>query len=105
KDTSIRPMISKSSAAIVEKSVNEAVKAGAKLLVGSKQRGAFMEPTILEDTPFDTDARKEEILGPVILSTHTSKLSNDFKEAVKEANNTHYGLQASVFTHDLNKAF
>ncbi|EFJ27982.1 hypothetical protein SELMODRAFT_94547, partial [Selaginella moellendorffii] len=100
-DTSIRPMISKSLAAIVEKSVNEAVKAGAKLLVGSKQRGAFMEPTILEDAPFDTDARKEEILGPVILLYSY----NDFKEAVKEANNTHYGLQASVFTHDLNKAF
>ncbi|EFJ05496.1 hypothetical protein SELMODRAFT_36544, partial [Selaginella moellendorffii] len=100
-DTSIRPMISKSSAAIVEKSVNEAVKAGAKLLVGSKQRGAFMEPTILEDAPFDTDARKEEILGPVILLYSY----NDFKEAVKEANSMHYGLQASAFMHDLNKAF
>ncbi|EFJ17837.1 hypothetical protein SELMODRAFT_420552 [Selaginella moellendorffii] len=100
-DTSIGPMISESSAATVEKSVNEAVKAGAKLLVGGKRRGAFMEPTVLEDAPFDTDARKEEIFGPVILLYSY----NDFKEAVKEANNTHYGLQAGVFTRDLNKAF
>ncbi|EFJ14737.1 hypothetical protein SELMODRAFT_119955, partial [Selaginella moellendorffii] len=63
-DTSIGP---KSSAATVEKSVNETVKAGTKLLVGGKQRGAFMEPTILDDAPFDTDARKEEVFGPVIL--------------------------------------
>ncbi|XP_024543141.1 succinate-semialdehyde dehydrogenase, mitochondrial [Selaginella moellendorffii] len=99
-DTSIRPMISRSSAATVEKSVNEAVKAGTKILVGGKQREAFMEPTILEDTPFDTDARKEEIFNPMILLYSY----NDFKEAVKEANNTYYGLQASVFTYDLNKA-
>ncbi|EFJ09699.1 hypothetical protein SELMODRAFT_4606, partial [Selaginella moellendorffii] len=100
-DMSIWPMISKSSAATVEKSVNKAVKAGTKLLVGGKRRGAFMGPTILEDAPFDRDARKEEIFGPVILSQ--SFLAPE--EAVKEANNTHYGLQASVFTHDLNKAF
>ncbi|EFJ16686.1 hypothetical protein SELMODRAFT_116334, partial [Selaginella moellendorffii] len=100
-DTSIRPMISRSSAATVEKSVNEAVKAGTKILVGGKQREAFMEPTILEDTPFDTDARKEEIFNPMILLYSY----NDFKEAVKEANNTYYGLQASVFTYDLNKVF
>ncbi|EFJ27781.1 hypothetical protein SELMODRAFT_412036 [Selaginella moellendorffii] len=97
-DMSIWP---KSSAATVEKSVNETVKAGTKLLVGGKRRGAFMEPMILEDAPFDTDAKKEEIFSPVILLYSY----NDFKEAVKEANNTHYGLQASVFIHDLNKAF
>ncbi|EFJ05456.1 hypothetical protein SELMODRAFT_4672, partial [Selaginella moellendorffii] len=97
-DMSIWP---KSSAATVEKSVNETVKAGTKLLVGGKRRGAFMEPMILEDAPFDTDAKKEEIFSPVILLYSY----NDFKEAVKEANNTHYSLQASVFTHDLNKAF
>ncbi|XP_024523564.1 uncharacterized protein LOC9648367 [Selaginella moellendorffii] len=92
-DTSIRPMISESSAATVEKSVNEAVKAGTKLLVGGKQRGAFMEPMILEDAPFDTDTRKEEIFSPVILLYSY----NDFKEAVMEANSTHYGLQAGIF--------
>ncbi|EFJ30024.1 hypothetical protein SELMODRAFT_409623 [Selaginella moellendorffii] len=95
-DTSIGPMISESSAATVEKSVNKAVRAAAKLLVGGKQRGAFMEPMILEDAPFDMDARKEEIFGPVILFY---SYNGDFKEAVKEANNTHYGLQAGVFMH------
>ncbi|EFJ09696.1 hypothetical protein SELMODRAFT_4666, partial [Selaginella moellendorffii] len=100
-DTSIRPMISESSAATVEKSVNEAVKAGTKLLVGGKRRGAFMEPMILEDAPFDTDTRKEEIFSPVILLYSY----NDFKEAVMEANSTHYGLQAGIFMCDQNKAF
>ncbi|EFJ06853.1 hypothetical protein SELMODRAFT_407646 [Selaginella moellendorffii] len=60
-----------------------------------------MEPMILEDAPFDTDRRKEEIFGPVILLYSY----NDFKEAVMEANNTHHSLQAGVFTCDLNKAF
>ncbi|EFJ04182.1 hypothetical protein SELMODRAFT_139087 [Selaginella moellendorffii] len=75
--------------------MNEAVKAGTKLLVGGKQRGAFMEPTILEDAPFDTDTRKEEIFGPVIL---LYSYKSALKEAMMEAKNTHYGLQAGVFT-------
>ncbi|EFJ04399.1 hypothetical protein SELMODRAFT_432450 [Selaginella moellendorffii] len=85
-DMSIGPKISKSTAAIVEKSMNDRHN---------------RQPMILEDAPFDTDARKEEIFGPMILLYSY----NDFKEAVKEANNTHYGLQSGIFMHDLNKAF
>ncbi|EFJ05969.1 hypothetical protein SELMODRAFT_136248, partial [Selaginella moellendorffii] len=78
------------------------VKAGTKLLVGGKRTGAFMEPMILEDAPFDTDTRKEEIFSPVIL---LYSYKSALKEAVMEANSTHYGLQAGVFMCDLNKAF
>ncbi|MCO5599717.1 hypothetical protein L7F22_053822 [Adiantum nelumboides] len=100
-DTYIGPLISESTAESIERTVQDAVKRGAKLLVGGKRKGAFVEPTLLENVPSDAEARVEEIFGPVVV-LYPYKT---FKEAVAEANNTHYGLQAGVFTTDINKAF
>nr|ACT10822.1 aldehyde dehydrogenase [Syntrichia caninervis] len=100
-DTFIGPMISEKDATRVEDWAKEAVEKGGKLLCGGSRKGAVMQPTVLEDVPMDAMARKEEIFGPVVLLYKYS----DFKEAVKECNNTHYGLQSGIFTKDLNKAF
>jgi len=100
-DTYLGPMISESAAKGIEDWVKEAVEKGGKLLTGGSCKGPFMEPTVLEDVPMEANARKEEIFGPVVL---LYKYKN-FKEAVEECNNTHYGLQSGVFTSDLNKAF
>jgi acyl-CoA reductase-like NAD-dependent aldehyde dehydrogenase len=100
-DTFIGPMISEKDATRIEDWVKEAVEKGGKLLVGGARKGALMHPTVLENVPMEANARKEEIFGPVVLLYKYS----DFKEAVKECNNTHYGLQSGIFTKDLNKAF
>jgi acyl-CoA reductase-like NAD-dependent aldehyde dehydrogenase len=100
-DTFIGPMISEKDAKRIEDWTKEAVEKGGKLLVGGSRKGALMQPTVLENVPMDAMARKEEIFGPVVLLYKYS----DFKEAVKECNNTHYGLQSGIFTKDLNKAF
>ncbi|KAG0585681.1 hypothetical protein KC19_2G029500 [Ceratodon purpureus] len=100
-DTFIGPMISEKDAKRIEDWAKEAVEKGGKLLAGGGRKGALMEPTVLENVPMEAMARKEEIFGPVVLLYKYS----DFKEAVKECNNTHYGLQAGIFTKDLNKAF
>lgn len=73
---------------------------GAKVLMGGDSRdGAFVEPTVLETDPVSTIAR-EEIFGPV-LSVLTVR---SFDEAIALANDTQYGLAASIFTGNARKA-
>ncbi len=73
---------------------------GAKVLMGGGGRdGAFVEPTVLETDPVSTIAR-EEIFGPV-LSVLTVR---SFDEAIALANDTQYGLAASIFTGNARKA-
>ncbi|MHA7775227.1 aldehyde dehydrogenase [Roseibium sp. M-1] len=73
---------------------------GAKVLLGGKSHdGAFVEPTILETDPGSSLAR-EEIFGPV-LSVMTVR---GFDEAIALANDTEYGLAASIFTGNARKA-
>ena len=85
----------------MEEWVEKAVKAGGKVLVGGKRDGVLFDATILEDVPFECEVVSEEIFGPILV---ISKYS-DFKDAIKQANESRYGLQAGVFTNDLNKAF
>jgi acyl-CoA reductase-like NAD-dependent aldehyde dehydrogenase len=85
----------------MEEWVKKAVDAGAKVLVGGKRDGVLFDATILEGVPPDQEVVCEEIFGPILV---ISKYA-DFKDAVKQANDSRYGLQAGVFTSDLNKAF
>ena len=80
-------------------------KEGAKLAYGGKQvrqntGGYYLEPTIFDGVKNDMRIAREEIFGPV-LSTLTFK---DPEEALSIANDSIYGLQASVWTRDINKA-
>jgi aldehyde dehydrogenase (NAD+) len=62
--------------------------------------GYFIRPTIFTDTPETAKTMKEEIFGPVV---HINTFSTE-EEALAKANNTEYGLYASVYTKDLNRA-
>jgi aldehyde dehydrogenase (NAD+) len=80
--------------------VDESVQQGAEVLTGGKRNDPFYEPTIIANTSAEMKVRCEEIFGPV---TTVSKYQT-FDEALAEVNNSKYGLQAGVFTNDINRA-
>lgn len=98
--TDMGPLISEKEAIRVENLVNEAVEKGATILTGGKRDGAFYHPTVLADVPDDCTIAKEEIFGPVVVLYPVKNL----EEAIKLANDVNYGLQAGIFTNDLEKA-
>lgn len=99
-DTFIGPVISEGEATRLENWINEAVDAGATLLVGGKRDGAMLEATLLEDAPKGTNIVEEEAFGPVAVISHFS----DFDDALNTVNDSKFGLQAGIFTRDLYKA-
>lgn len=81
--------------------LDEATAAGAKTLHGGTIDGLYMQPTVLTDVPRDASLVCEEAFGPVaVLSRFT-----DFDEAIAEVNDSRFGLQAGLFTNDLDHAW
>jgi succinate-semialdehyde dehydrogenase/glutarate-semialdehyde dehydrogenase/succinyl-CoA reductase len=83
--------------------VNRSVKEGAELLSGGEradQRGYFFQPTILTNVTPDMEMAQEEVFGPVAPVIRVE----DEKEAVKIANDSKFGLGASIWTQNLDKA-
>jgi aldehyde dehydrogenase (NAD+) len=99
--TDVGPLVSEDAAKRVESWVDEAVKAGAQLLTGGKREGASYAPTVLADVPADVTISCEEVFGPVL----TLKKVDGEAEAFAAVNDSKYGLQAGVFTHDVQTAF
>lgn len=99
--TGVGPMINEEAAARVETWVQEAVDAGARLLTGGHREGTTYAPTVLEGVPEDARVSCEEVFGPVLLLQPVDSL----EEALARVNDSRYGLQAGVFTHDLQTAF
>jgi acyl-CoA reductase-like NAD-dependent aldehyde dehydrogenase len=99
-DTFIGPMISESEATRLEGWIKDAVVAGASLLCGGQRKGNMLQAALLENVPKDAEINTEEAFGPVSIITSFS----DFDQALKEVNNSQFGLQAGVFTRDIYKA-
>ncbi|MFJ5264607.1 aldehyde dehydrogenase family protein [Streptomyces sp. NPDC088387] len=99
--TDVGPLVSEDAAKRVESWVDEAVRAGAQLLTGGKRDGATYAPTVLTDVPADTTLACEEVFGPVM---SVQRVDGE-TAAFAAANNSKYGLQAGVFTHDVQTAF
>ncbi|MFF7983649.1 aldehyde dehydrogenase family protein [Streptomyces sp. NPDC007901] len=99
--TDVGPLVSEAAAERVEAWVKEAVEDGATLLTGGDRDGATYAPTVLTDVPADTTVSCEEVFGPVLT---VQKVYGE-AEAFAAVNDSKYGLQAGVFTHDLQTAF
>ena len=100
-DTDVGPMIRESDAIRAVEWVQEAVRGGARLLCGGKRKGSVLEPTVLSGTRADMKVNCQEIFAPVV----TVEPYQDFAGALKEVNNSPYGLQAGVFTRDAKRIF
>jgi glyceraldehyde-3-phosphate dehydrogenase (NADP+) len=98
--TDMGPLINEKEAIRVENLVNEAIDKGALLLTGGERNGAFYSPTVLANVPEDCTISKEEIFGPVVLLYPVSGLD----EAIQQSNDVNYGLQAGIFTKDIDRA-
>jgi acyl-CoA reductase-like NAD-dependent aldehyde dehydrogenase len=99
--TDVGPLVDEAAARRVEAWVDEAVAAGARVLTGGTRDGATYAPTVLDDVPADAKVCAEEVFGPVVVLAPVD--SDD--EAFAAVNASRFGLQAGVFTHDLQTAF
>lgn len=97
--TDVGPLINTRAAARVEAQVERAVADGAKIVAGGRRNGNFYEPTILTGVTPGTPAFADETFGPVLpLIPYDS-----FEEALNLANDSPFGLQAAIFTHDMRR--
>ena len=102
-DTDIGPVVNSKSLENMEGIVNRTIKEGAELLTGGERannKGYFYRPTILKNVLPGMEIAQEEVFGPVapIIT------ANDDQEAIKIANDSKFGLGASIWTQDLEKA-
>ncbi len=99
--TIIGPLIDQQAAHRVEEWIGEAVAQGARVLLGGKRMGSVMEATVLSNVTPTMKVSCQEVFGPVVTVTPYRQ----FDEAVQALNRSDYGLQAGVFTQDVNKVF
>jgi aldehyde dehydrogenase (NAD+) len=97
--TVIGPLINRYQLDQVRKSIDSAVADGARVLCGGTSEGLCCYPTVLADVKRGTAFCCEETFGPVVSIIEVE----DVEEAVAVANETMYGLSASVFTGDFTK--
>jgi acyl-CoA reductase-like NAD-dependent aldehyde dehydrogenase len=99
--TDIGPLIRASDAERATSWIQEAVAAGAKILLGGGRKGSVLEPTILTNTRAEMKVNCEEVFAPV----NTVEPNDEFADALGRINASPYGLQAGVFTNDARLIF
>jgi len=97
----IGPMIREKEAVRVEEWVQEAVTGGARVVTGGRRQGALYAPTILADVKPEMRVSRDELFGPAVAVTPFTEI----EEAIALANDSRYGLAASIFTENLEWAF
>lgn len=96
-------LISDQQLAVTERHVNAAVAAGARALTGGQRAagpGSFYPPTVLVDVDHSMACMTEETFGPTLPIMKVASV----EEAIRLANDTDYGLSASVFSRDIGRA-
>ena len=100
KDCDVGPMIEEKEAIRAEAWVKEAVKEGAKVLIGGKREGRVMPPTVLVNVRTEMKVMCQEAFAPLVSIYEY----DTFEDAVAMVEDSPYGLQAGVYTNDLKKA-
>lgn len=99
--TDISSLITEQEAERVASWIDEAVQHGAKLLTGGKRSHATLAPAVLSDVPDSAQIMCREAFGPVVgINSYAT-----FDEAIAKVNASDYGLQAGIYTRDIQKAF
>ncbi len=97
----IVPLIDDVSADYVQGLIDDALEKGATLVYGNKREGNLIYPTLLDNVTLDMKIAWEEPFGPVL---PIIRVDSD-EEAIRIANESEFGLQASIFTQNINRAF
>jgi len=99
--TDLGPLIRESDAVRATDWIQEAVRGGARLLCGGHRKGPVLAPTVLTGTKPEMRVNCQEIFAPVV----TVEPYDDFELALRQLNNSPYGLQAGIFTRDAKLLF
>jgi acyl-CoA reductase-like NAD-dependent aldehyde dehydrogenase len=99
--TDISSLIDEKEAIRIESWIAEAVAGGAKVVTGGKRTRATISPAVLTNVPPACHVSCQEAFGPVVAVYTYDKL----EDAIERANATPYGLQAGIFTPDIERAF
>ncbi|MEO7665378.1 MAG: aldehyde dehydrogenase family protein [Candidatus Limnocylindrales bacterium] len=99
--TDIGPMVDATAAGRTQRWVDEAVQLGGVLRAGGKADGTFFPPTVLENVPVSAQVCSNEAFAPLVVVFGFS----DFEDAIRQVNNSSFGLQTGVFTNDLANAW
>lgn len=100
-EVDIVPLIDNKSADFVMSLIDDSLKKGATLLAGGKREENLVYPTLIDNVTTDMKLAWDEPFGPVLPIIRVK----DKHEAIELTNNSEYGLQASVFTQNINDAF
>jgi glyceraldehyde-3-phosphate dehydrogenase (NADP+) len=95
------PMIDLGAAQRTKRWVDEAVAMGARVVAGGKSEGLFFQPTILENVPRRAQVCSNEAFAPLVVVFGFS----DFDDAIRQVNDSNFGLQTGVFTNDLQHSW
>src|SRR5450631_381430 len=96
-ETDLGPMVDATAAGRTQRWVDEAVALGGKLLLGGHAEGTFFPPTILTETPVTAAVCSNEAFAPLVVAYPF----RDFDDAIRQVNDSSFGLQTGVFTNDL----
>jgi len=99
--TDVGPMVDGHAAARTQRWVDEAVQLGGVVRAGGRADGSFFAPTVLENVPVEAQVCSNEAFAPLVVVFPFS----DFGDAIRQVNDSFFGLQTGVFTNDLGHAW
>jgi len=99
--TDVGPMVDPGQAERTQRWVDEAVTMGGTVLLGGRADGSFFPPTILTDVPKTAQVCSNEAFAPLAVAFPFT----DFEDAIRQVNDSSFGLQTGVFTNDLDHAW